>query len=56
MFAHIAIEKWHWTPSQFEDFFAAEDNVKAFYYASLKFKAEAEEKAAKEMKRKSKGR
>ena len=51
MFAHIAIEKWHWTPSQFEDFFAAEDNVKALYYASLKVKGEGEE-----MKRKSKGR
>ena len=56
MFAHIAIENWHWTPSHFEEFFGGGDNVKALYYASLKVKAEAEEKAAKEMKRKSKGR
>lgn len=50
-FLHYAIQKLHWSPSVLDEWFESDGNVKAFYYASTRIKAEAEEKEAKKMKK-----
>jgi regulator of sigma D len=51
---HIAIEKWHWSPSQIDEWFNAEQSVKAFYYASVDIKAKRDKEEADKIKTKSK--
>ena len=53
-FLYYAIHKLHWSPSMLDEWFDAEDEVKAFYYASTQIKIENDKKQADEIKRKSK--
>jgi hypothetical protein len=43
---HFAIQRLHWSPSDIKKWFEAENEVKAFYFASaeLRVKTEAEER------------
>lgn len=47
----MAIEKWHWSPSQIQEFVCSNDDMKAVYYASFQVMAEAKHREAKRLNR-----
>lgn len=53
---HIAIEKWHWSPSEIEEWLDAEQSVKALYYASIEVKVRHDKEEAARIQSKSKGK